>query len=238
MLRSLLRRLAGSDPTHRNSLLAPGNLLIVQDRERWLARFLAKNTRSTENLRVFEAGCGGGYNLRQLVQWGCRPERLCGMDLDGVGIDYLRSRSPEIRAYKGSADQVPEPDASFDLSLAFTLFSSVRDEETAAAIAAELYRLTRPGGAILVYDMRRSNPYNEDIRPVVTDDIRRWFPRCTIEKRSITLAPPLARSVARFAPWLYGPLAAIPPLRSHMMFVLRRPGATPRFLRQPLETRE
>ncbi|GIW15120.1 MAG: hypothetical protein KatS3mg063_0973 [Tepidiforma sp.] len=94
----------------------------------------------------------------------------------------------------------------------------------AQRIAGELVRITRPGGLIIVYDMRRRNPANPNVHPVLEDDIRRWFPRCPMRVKTLTLAPPIARRVGRFAPWLYGPLAAVPPLRTHAMYVLRRPG--------------
>lgn len=212
------------DPANRHSILEPGNLLIIQERERRLAGLLRRHGwRSLEDLRAFEAGCGGGYNLRLLVQWGARPANLVGMDLDPVTTAYSVSRSPEIRVHTGSADRVPEPDRAFDMALAFTLFSSIHDEETAEAIASELFRVTKPGGLILIYDMRRDNPRNPAVHAVAIDDIRRWFPKCPLKVQSLTLAPPIARPIARWAPWLYAPLAAIPPLRSHHLVVLRRP---------------
>jgi hypothetical protein len=47
--------------------------------------------------------------------------------------------------------------------------------------------------------------------------------------KTLTLAPPIARRVGRFAPALYGPLAAVPPLRSHALYVMRRPGQVDTF---------
>lgn len=210
-------------PDH--SILQPGNLLMVQERERFLARFLRKNGwPALDDLRAFEAGCSTGYNMRMFVQWGARPEHIAGIDLDPEAVDYCKARSPEIRVHAGSADSVPEPDASFDISIAFTLFSSVPDEDISAGIARELVRITRPGGFIIIYDMRRRNPGNRSVHPVSKEDVRRWFPRCPMRARSITLAPPLARRAGHWAPWLYGPLAAVPLLRTHAMYIVRRPG--------------
>jgi len=209
---------------NRHSILEPGNLLMIQERERWLAGLLRKHGwHSLEDLRVFEAGCGGGYNLRLFVQWGARPANLAGTDIDPVATAYCVSRSPEILVHTGSAVRIPEPDRAFDISLAFTLFSSIHDEETAEAIASELFRITKPGGLILIYDMRRNNPRNAAVHAVALDDIRRWFPKCPLKVHSLTLAPPIARPIGRWAPWLYGPLAAVPPLRTHHLVVLRRP---------------
>lgn len=206
-------------------LMHPGSLLMVQERDRYLARVLRSfaGTSSAGGLRVFEAGCSAGYNLRLMVQWGADPADLAGMDLDPAAVAFCRSHAPEIRVHEGSATVIPEPDESFDVSLAFTLFSSVPDEHVAHGIGREMYRVTRPGGLLLVYDMRRRNPRNRAIHPIETADIRRWFPHCTIEARTMTLAPPISYRLGGRAPWLYGPLAAVPLLRTHVFWLLRRP---------------
>ncbi|MCZ2111394.1 MAG: class I SAM-dependent methyltransferase [Dehalococcoidia bacterium] len=206
------------------TILNPGNLLMVQERERYLAGLLRRRGyESLEGVRCFEAGCSSGHNLRTFVQWGANPADLAGMDLNPVEAEHMRTRSPEIRMHTGSAEKIPEPDESFDLTLAFTLFSSVPGEDISRGIAHEMFRITRPGGLIIIYDMTRGNPANPNVHPVTTDAIRRWFPRCPLKVKRITLAPPIARLLGRFAPWLYGPLASLPFLRTHALYVLRRP---------------
>jgi len=220
----------------RHSILDLGNLMMVQERERFLARLFRRQGYDTlANLHGFEAGCSTGYNLRMLVQWGADPANLAGMDIDPSAAAYVRSRSPEIRTHTGSAEAIPEADESFDLSMAFTLFSSVPDEDVSRGIARELFRITRPGGLIVVYDMKRRNPANGKVHPVLTDDIRRWFPKCPLRVTSLTLAPPIARPLGRYASWLYGPLSAVPLLRTHAMYVLRRP-ALPFYRDEPQTT--
>ena len=201
---------------------------MVQERERLVSGvFKRHGIRSLAGFRSFEAGCSTGYHLRLMVQWGAEVECQAGIDLDPEAVAYARAHAPGMRIHEGSADAIPEPDASFDLALAFTLFSSVPEERTSAGIARELFRITRPGGLILVHDMRRRNPRNAAVHPIDADDIRRWFPSCPVRSRSCTLAPPIARHVGRWAPWLYGPLAAIPFLRTHALYVIRRPALPP-----------
>jgi SAM-dependent methyltransferase len=210
----------------RHSILEPGNLLVLQERERLLVRTLRElGIDSIEGRRVFEAGCGGGYNLRLMLQWGARPEDLAGIDLDAEAVKHTLATTPGLRVHDGSADAIPEADGSFDLALAFTLFSSVPVESVAAGIGRELIRITRPGGFVFVYDMRYPNPWNNAVHRITRGDIRRWFPGCRLRTRSLTLLPQLARPIGRHASFLYGPLAAIPPLRSHALYVLQTPPA-------------
>ncbi len=212
----------------RHSSIDMGELLMMQERERFLSRLLrGQGIEPAGELRAFEAAQSPGETLGLWAKWGARPENLAGLALEG-GESARPGQIAGMRIHTSGTDRIPEPDQHFDLALAFTLFSSVPDEDVAQGIARELFRITRPGGLIVVYDMRRQSPGNPNVHPVAEDDIRRWFPKCPLRTRSITLAPPIARFVGRYAPWLYGSLAAIPPLRTHAMYVLRRP-ATPPF---------
>ncbi len=207
-----------------HSILELGDLLMVQERERLLSKVLKRHqVNSLADASVIEAGCSTGYNLRLFVQWGAQPRNAAGIDLSAEATEYVTAHSPEIRVHTGSADAIPEADEAFDFALAFTLFSSVRDEDIAHGIARELFRVTKPGGLILIYDMRRANPRNSSVHKIEMEDIRRWFPTCPVRAHTLTLAPPIARKAGRWAPALYGPLAAVPFLRTHTLFVLRRP---------------
>jgi len=213
---------------HQHVNLDMGNLLVAQERERFLARLLLKHgITSLESLRVFEAGCAGGYTLRLMVQWGARPEHLSGVEIDASAAAQSSRNSPEIHVHVGSAHDLDEPDQVFDISLAFGLFSRVLDEDLAHGIARELFRITKPGGLIVIYDLQRKDTRNRRTHAVEEDDIRRWFPKCPLRVRSITVDPLIAGLAGRYAPWLYGTLAAIPQLRTHAVYVLRRPATSP-----------
>jgi SAM-dependent methyltransferase len=210
--------------------LDAGQLLANQERERVLSRALReRGIADLEAVRIFEAGSSDGHNLRQFVQWGARPENVAGIDLDADRVNYSKAYSPAIRVHHGNATDIPELDASYDITVAFSLLSRLPNEETASKVASELFRITRPGGVILLYEPKRANAVKRQqrIHSVDGDDIRRWFPRCPMRMRSLTLSPLLARLSGRFAPWLYGPLVALPPLRTHLLCILRRPATSP-----------
>jgi SAM-dependent methyltransferase len=209
--------------------LDQGHLLAAQERERVLSRVLRqRGFASLGTARIFEAGSSDGHNLRQFVQWGARPENLAGIDLNADRVNYSLAHSPAIRVHHGNAASIPEPGGTFDITVAFSLFSRLRNEEAAEQVAAELFRITRPGGVVLLYEPRRAKPrQNRAIHAIDVDDVRRWFPRCPLRTRTLTLAPRIAGLAGRCAPWLYGPLAAVPLLRTHAIYILRRPATSP-----------
>jgi hypothetical protein len=60
-----------------------------------------------------------------------------------------------------------------------------------------MLRVLRPGGHILWYDCRFSNPARAAVRGLNRRDIARLFPNCAISFSVTTLVPPLSRVIAR-----------------------------------------
>src|SRR4051812_14820014 len=102
--------------------------------------------------RALEVGCGSGYFLNRLLEYGAAHG--AGIDLVDERIAVARERYPHLELVAGDATALPWADASFDLVTQFTCLSSVLDREVRGAIAAEMWRLLAPGGAIVSYDVR------------------------------------------------------------------------------------
>jgi hypothetical protein len=56
-----------------------------------------------------------------------------------------------------------------------------------------MWRVLKPGGAVLWYDFFVDNPRNRDVKGMPEKEIRRLFPAGQLHLRRTTLAPPLAR---------------------------------------------
>jgi ubiquinone/menaquinone biosynthesis C-methylase UbiE len=146
---------------------------------------------------IADVGCGEGRWLLELLQWGAVASNLHGIDLIAERIAYARERLPGADLRGGGAAHLPWPDRSFDLVTQFTVFSSILDTQVQAEVAAEMRRVLRPGGRILWYDCRYSNPARATMRGLDRNDIRKLFPSCSIRFASTTLMPPLSRAIAR-----------------------------------------
>jgi SAM-dependent methyltransferase len=174
--------------------------------------------------RILDVGCGDGNMLRQLVQWGARPERLAGIELRPEPVQKARYLSPTLDVRCGSAIKLPWPDASFDLVCQHTVFTSILDPVMKQKIALEMSRVLRVGGVVLWYDYMYDNPRNPDVKGVKLSEILRLFPGFRMHLRRLTLAPIIARRLPEpLLPVLYPLLTVVPLLRTHYLGLLKKP---------------
>ncbi|MDM5177331.1 class I SAM-dependent methyltransferase [Massilia sp. DJPM01] len=174
-------------------------------------------------LRVVDVGCGTGGFLRQLVDRGADPCRLAGTEYQEQRLVLARMRSaPGIRWHLGDLDFAAP--GSFDLAVANTVFSSILAPHARAALASDMWRSVAPGGWCMLFDFRYNNPRNPNVRRVTRDELRQMWPAAESRYRSLLLAPPIARRLAR-APRIVAELLATlaPPLRSHFIYMAHKP---------------
>ena len=197
----------------------PPNLFIYQSRERALLALLKHaGLLPLTGRSVLDVGCGSGAVLQDMIRYGAHPEDMCGLDLLPDRVMQARDLVPGARIEIGDAQALPYGDGRFDLVLGFTLLSSALDDRVRERLAAEMARVTRPGGRVVIYDFW-TNPLNRDARPLRRHDLRHLFARHPIEFRAATLAPPLVRLLVK-APggWLVcTALEMLPFLRTHYL---------------------
>lgn len=148
-------------------------------------------------ISIADVGCGNGQWLLEFLQWGAVAANLHGIDLIAGRVASARERLPGVDLRCGDARNLPWRDGSFDLVSQFTVFSSIEDAGVRSEVAAEMVRVLRPGGRILWYDCRYSNPARPRVRGLNRSDIRKLFPGCSIRFAATTLMPPLSRFIAR-----------------------------------------
>jgi SAM-dependent methyltransferase len=202
----------------RYSFYQPDVVLSVQERQRAMLALLREHGVDMPLARVLEIGCGAGGNLLELLRLGFRAEHLAGVELLEDRFKAARHHLPQATTlWLGDALALPVPEATQDIVLQSTVFSSLLDDGFQAQLASALWRWVKPGGAVLWYDFTVNNPRNPDVRGVPLARIRALFPQGRITARRVTLAPPLARAVVKVHPALYTVFNALPLLRTHVL---------------------
>ncbi|MBN1316033.1 MAG: class I SAM-dependent methyltransferase [Anaerolineales bacterium] len=214
-------RLASSD---RYSLANPGHLFEVQNRQRALLELFSKTgSPRLAGRRILEVGCAGGAVLREWLYLGAEPSRLHGCELIFERAAQALPRLPLSAITCADGQHLPYPPAAFDLVLQYTVFSSVLDPAVRRRLAAEMLRVLKPGGTIIWYDYWL-NPTNPQARGVRLAEIRALFPNCAFDFVRITLAPPVARLIARRSWWLCHLLEALKIFNTHYLVAIRPSG--------------
>ena len=92
--------------------------------------------------RLLDAGCGSGRTLDDLARYG----QVSGVDLSPKAVLAARRRGHDD-VHLARVEQLPYPDASFDVVTCLDVVEHTPDDR---ATLAELRRVTRPGGLLLV----------------------------------------------------------------------------------------
>jgi ubiquinone/menaquinone biosynthesis C-methylase UbiE len=225
-------------PTERSPWMARGYRLRMQELERALLDGLGDAGADPLGTRVLEVGCGAGYFLSRFLGYGAA--HAAGIDLMEHRVALARERDPRLELVAGDASRLPWDDASFDVVSQFTCLTSVLDPDLRAAIAAEMWRVLRPGGALVSYDIsgapaaarvvrwaaavrrRGALPAGTPTTPITRAELERIFPAAPLVLRRVTLSTDIA-ALGERSRALSQLLGALPFLRTHLLAVARKP---------------
>lgn len=94
--------------------------------------------------RLLDCGCGTGANLVMLEQYG----RAYGFDITWRGLEFAREYGCRRLAH-ASITRIPFASESFHVVTAFDVLYALPESAESAALA-EMFRVLRPGGALIV----------------------------------------------------------------------------------------
>jgi len=164
---------------------------------------------SPQGSTVLDAGCGAGRNARYLAGAGLRVtaiDRSVGM--------VRRARAEGVPAGIATIEHLPFVAGAFDAAVCTSVLEYL-DAPTAQAAVAEVQRVLRPGGRLLVVAAAAegSEPGYGAGRHDATvarlterDDLTAWFDQCdTLERLHVHLEVP-----------------ASPPVRAQWVLIARR----------------
>ena len=124
-------------------------------------------------LKVLDVGCGVGQAGRCLAG---KVGEFHGVDVSAPEVDRARTNDPagHYAVYDGTT--LPYPDGTFDIAFAACVMHHVRPADWPAFVA-EMKRVVRPGGAVVIYE---HNPFNPLTRLAVS--------RCAFDHDAVLLS--------------------------------------------------
>jgi SAM-dependent methyltransferase len=117
--------------------------------------------------KALDVGCGTGVLAARLADAGYD---MTGADPSAGMLDRLRERRPDITAVQASGTDLPFEDDSFDLVLSVATFHHIADPGAVRDTLAQMVRVSRPGGRVLVWDHNPRNLYWRVIMKRVPQD--------------------------------------------------------------------
>jgi ubiquinone/menaquinone biosynthesis C-methylase UbiE len=114
----------------------------------------ALNASAARPLRVLDVACGTGHFLRMLGAALPTEAKLFGLDLSPHYIARAREVLPrdlDVSLVCDNAEHLPFLDASFDVVTSVYLLHEIPDE-VRTRVLAEMARVVRPGGLVVVGD--------------------------------------------------------------------------------------
>lgn len=193
---------------NRNDLLRnPEVLFQVLAAEASVVRALRSFQADPATATVLDVGCGEGFSLLPLLRLGFVPSNLYGVDIRREEIAAARRRLPMLHLECADATQLEFADNSFDIVQESTMFLQMTDDDLAGRIAAEMVRVVKTGGHIMLSDWRYSKPGSSEFKAVDKKRIARLFAvgtRTTVQGVFPgPLVPPVGRFLSRRLPSLY-----------------------------------
>jgi len=105
-----------------------------------------------DDARIIDVGCGDGFHLRLLRDFGKPGWKLEGVDLDERAVKAATCAG--LMVHKGSVEQLDLPKAAYDLAL---LIQTIEHVDDPPSVLRAVRTLLRPGGRlVIVTDNTRS----------------------------------------------------------------------------------
>jgi len=215
----------GSD---RNDLrVNRGVLFQTMASERSVIRAFYRIPLELSRLRVLDVGCGGAGGWYQLFRLGVTPQKTAGIDLQLDRLVHIGNLYPQCTAINADGTRMPFASTSFDLVYESTMLATLSRDSVRADIAAEMLRVCRPNGYLLLVDWRITNPVDQNFKALTRAEVKRLFgvgkTTSLVGTFPGALLPQPGRLLSTYAGPLYFLIAGLcPPLVGQVAYLLRK----------------
>jgi len=178
------RILVNAMPTGAICLVMAGWMIASS---KWLKQRVCRAMLDSRDWRgdeaVLDIGCGRGLVAVAAARRVPRGH-VTGIDLwqerdlGGNNPDAIRANAEAagvadlLTVDTGDARALPYPDGSFDVVGSMTAIHNIPDHEGRMKAIDEAWRVTRPGGHLLIFDIRHGRKYARRVRELGAADVR------------------------------------------------------------------
>ena len=134
--------------------------------------------------KVLDVGCGRGLLLIGAAKklksgkatgidvW--RAEDLSGNSADAAKANAKAEGVAEkVRIETGDARKLVYPDANYDVVVSSLAIHNIPDREERAQAIREMWRVLKPGGRLLIFDILRTGEYEKVLREAGAGEVQR-----------------------------------------------------------------
>lgn len=95
--------------------------------------------------RILDVGCGDGFHLKLLKQYGRNNWRLEGIDLDNRAVEM--AKKSDLKVHLGSVEELNLPENSFDLAF---MIQTIEHVENPDKILSAVKQILKPKGKLVI----------------------------------------------------------------------------------------
>lgn len=204
--------------------MSPSAAYVVDERRSILQRVVIDRFgEDHRSLRVLDVGCGTGGDLAFWRDRGVPADHLAGTELLAGPFAQARANVPEADIRLVDGFDLPWHDGAFDLTWSSMAFSSIAGSTSRRRLFSEMWRVTRAGGIVAIYDFHVRKPTNRNVVALNARRVEQLGQHPWARIRATPLLPILPM-VLRMPSWVQGWLLRLLP-RTHSVWVwARSPG--------------
>ena len=95
--------------------------------------------------RILDVGCGDGFHLRLLRQYGNKSWKLEGIDFDKRAVEMAKKSG--LNVYRGSIESIELPQNTYDLAF---MIQTIEHLEKPGEVLQTIRKLLKPGGKLVI----------------------------------------------------------------------------------------
>lgn len=127
--------------------------LRVRRLQAWFPEFLNRP------ISVLDFGASDGH-MASIMKEQFPASRVVGTDPSAKSVEYAKREHPDLDFFAAEGNRLPFENASFDLVYAVGVFHHIPFDEH-EAVYREIFRILKPGGAFVLFEMNPWNPVTQ-----------------------------------------------------------------------------